>query len=62
MSAKTTIDPNTTNAAGFPPAPPEAHQRAVSKGEARIVVMNGSRIVMKHDGRKWWNVEVTPAK
>jgi|GEM_PF-4616072 len=59
MSAKTTPNTKTTNNAGFPPAPPEAHQRAALKGDTREVRLNGSRILMKHDGLQWWNVKVT---
>lgn len=61
MSAATTHTNDTTHTAGFPPAPSEAHQRAVGNDDTRIVVMNGSRIVMKHDGHQWRNVSVTPA-
>lgn len=62
MSATTTIDSKTTNTARRSPSPsPEAHQRAGVQGQTRIVVMNGSRIEMRHDGRQWWNVKVTAA-
>ena len=59
MSAKATHSSKTTNTAGFPPAPPEAHLRANVKGDTREIVLNGSRILMSHDGRQWWNIKVT---
>jgi hypothetical protein len=52
MSTPSPHTSHTTNTAGVPPAPPEAHQRAVTKGDVRIVVMNGSRIHMEHDGHQ----------
>lgn len=30
-------------------------------GQVKYVVLNGSKIKMIHDGRQWWNVEVTAA-
>ena len=45
MSAQTTFDFKPTPAAGFPPAPSEAHQRAVSEGQGRMVVMNDDEIL-----------------
>ena len=30
------------------------------KGTTKTVVMNGSRILMKNDVFKWWNIQVTP--
>ena len=60
MSASTTHTSNPTHEAGVPPAPSEAHQKPYVKGDVRVVVVNGSRIRMEHDGRQWWNVSVTP--
>lgn len=60
MSATTTHTSNPTDTAGFPPAPSEAHQKAYAKGDAREVVVNGSRIRMEYDGRQWLNVSVMP--
>jgi hypothetical protein len=65
MNAPTTHSNNTTNShTGVPPVPPEAHQKAGASGYAgqtRVVVMNGSRIYMKHDGEQWWNWKVERA-
>lgn len=61
MSATMTHTNNATNTAGFPPAPPEAHQRAGVLGQKRSVVMNGSRLDTEHDGKQWWIVKVSPA-
>jgi hypothetical protein len=47
MSATTTRTSNTTDEAGVPPAPSEAHQRAYVAGDTRVVMINGSRIRMK---------------
>lgn len=58
MSTPSPHTSHTTDTAGVPPAPPEAHQRAAMKGDRRIVVVNGSRIHMEHDGHQWWNVRV----
>ena len=58
MSTPSPNTSHTTDTAGVPPAPPEAHQRAAMKGDRRIVVVNGSRIHMEHDGHQWWNVRV----
>lgn len=52
------------NAFGALPQAPETLQRPVlkgAKGDARDVVMNGCRVCMLHDGKKWWNVKVLPA-
>ncbi len=63
MIATTTRNINTTNTARLSPSrTPEAHHRAGFTGATRVVVMNGSRIEMKHDERQWWNVRVTPAR
>lgn len=32
--------------------------RSGNRFQVREVVMNGSRILMRHDGRSWWNVRV----
>lgn len=32
--------------------------RSGNRSQVREVVMNGSRILMRHDGRSWWNVRV----
>ena len=58
MSTPSPHTSHTTDTAGVPPAPPEAHPRAAMKGDVRIVVMNGSRVHMEHDGHQWWNVRV----
>jgi hypothetical protein len=60
MSATTTHISDPTNEAGFPPAPSEAHQRANAKGDVRMVILNGARIQMEHDEKRWWKVSVTP--
>lgn len=31
---------------------------SANRSQVREVVMNGSRILMRHDGRSWWNVRV----
>ncbi len=49
---------------GVSPQTPATHQRPVlkaAKGDKRQVVLNGCRVFMEHDGKKWWNVKVLPA-
>ena len=53
---------NTPTASNAPQAQflaPQTLQTAAK--EARVVVMNGSRIGMTFDGQQWWNVSVAPA-
>jgi len=38
----------------------EAHQETVFEGAAKIVVLNGSRIVMHYRDGQWWNDRVSP--
>jgi hypothetical protein len=61
MSATTTRNSNTTNAAGVPPAPPEAHQRSAFEGATRTVVLNRTQIVMHYRNDQWWNDRVSAA-
>jgi hypothetical protein len=56
---------NTKTPADFPSAPPGTLPRAELygyAGQTRVVVLNGSRVHMRHDGRQWWNVKVEPAE
>lgn len=61
MSAKTTTGTKTTHNAGFPPAPSEAHQRAKGyashrpgvKGDTHSIVLDVSRLHLKHNGQQW---------
>jgi hypothetical protein len=48
----TKFDKPTTNS--------NSNGEALHKADVRVVVLNGSRVVMKYDGRRWWNVQVTP--
>ncbi len=59
MATTTTHNSKTTNTVGFQPG--KALQETVFKGKIKYVVLNGSKIKMVHDGRQWWNVEVTAA-
>jgi hypothetical protein len=58
MSAATTHNSNTTDNAGVPPAPPEAHQKAAVDGDTKEVVLNGACVTMKFQGGRWWNTHV----
>lgn len=50
----------TTNDAGFPPAPPEAHRRAgVLDEPVHEVRLNGSRILMRLEAEGWINFHVS---
>ena len=60
MSATTTRTSNPTNEAGFPPAPPEAHQRTYVEGDIRVVTVDDSRIQLQYQDGRWLNVTVTP--
>jgi hypothetical protein len=65
MNTTPTNPSSITHNTGVPPVPPEAHQgtdfrTAGTKGDKRVVKMNGSRIEMEHDGRGWINTRVTP--
>nr|WDE72663.1 hypothetical protein [Cupriavidus gilardii] len=41
--------------------PLRSQQRIAMSQAVRVVILNRSRIVMKWDGRQWWNVEVSPS-
>jgi hypothetical protein len=60
MSATTTRSSNATNEAGFPPAPPEAHQRTYVEGDIRVVTVDDSQIQLRYQDGRWLKVTVTP--
>ena len=49
----------TTHAADVP-RPAEAYQKMVFEGATKIIVLNGSRIVMHYRDGQWWNDHVSP--